>query len=508
MVLKHQILIVILAAVGGLPLGASPRGAESRSAKEPDPPRVVELCGTPAEIGETWGTVNRSAIRNAMEQYRAKARAENVSEETLIERARPFLDIAQRIAPHWIDEARAIAPAAGVDADLYLSMLANAPRNIGFHECTSYAVSKQFTQDSAILFHKNRDNVDCEQAAYVLTSSVARVNKFMAVSNASTVDCSMMVNDKGLAGSADYPAHLTRKDDPNALLPAEAEPRYRGMMNGFLLRHIAERASDCAQALNIIQDVVAKGYYAGGTVNGTHWLFVDRLGTILEVSSNSRHVASKIHAQKVYFSRLDQSAAAVRLRQAERPIDFHCFHDVSRDSSICHASSISGMTVEIDAEHPAVLTSAWFSLPARSLSFPVFMGGRKTPGCLVNGDLYKAGKSPTTDRSQWEALEKRAYADKQRLAGKVAARLKAEPSAEVADLLDDWTEAVADKQYAIVRQSGRTTTESTVPEPDGGVWAARRLAAGVTSGLDPAELPLTHGRYTFLGTKPGNATGY
>ena len=69
--------------------------------------------------------------------------------------------------------------------------------------------------DGATLFHKNRDNVDCEQAAYVLASSLAGVNKFIAVSNASAVNCSMMVNDKGLAGSADYPAHLTRKGDPH-----------------------------------------------------------------------------------------------------------------------------------------------------------------------------------------------------------------------------------------------------------------------------------------------------
>ena len=148
----------------------------------------------------------------------------------------------------------AIATAAGLDADLYLSYLANAPRGIGFHECTSYAVAKEFTQDHAIFFHKNRDNVDCEQAAYVLASSVTGVNKFIAITNASAVNCSMMVNDKGLAGSGDYPAHLTRKGDPHALLPEAAEPRFRGMMNDFLLRHIAERTADCSQALNVIQD--------------------------------------------------------------------------------------------------------------------------------------------------------------------------------------------------------------------------------------------------------------
>jgi len=422
------------------------------AAEEPAAPITVDLCGTPIEIGQRWGTVNRQAIGGAMEQYLTRARKEKLSEQTLLERAQPFVEIVKRVAPHWIEEARAIARAAGVDADLYLSYLANWPRGIGFHECTSYAVAREFTLDKAIFFHKNRDNVDCEQAAYVLATSVAGVNKFIAVSNASSINCSMMVNDKGLAGSGDYPAHLTRKGDPLALLPEPAEPRFRGMMNDFLLRHIAERAADCSQALNIIQDFSKHGYYAGGTVNGTHWLFVDRTGTVMEVSSNARHVVSKIHTQKVYFSRMDGSPAAARLRQAAEPIDFHLFHNASRDPSICLRSSISGMTVEIDAEHPDVLSCAWISLPAKSLSFPVFMGARKTPGCLVSGELYKIGKPLDAEKSKWETLERRTHTDKQRLASETLGLLAAEKTAEAIDLLDERTQTAANAQLAILKQ--------------------------------------------------------
>ncbi len=73
---------------------------------------------------------------------------------------------------------------------------------------------------------------------------------------------------------------------------------------------------------------MAKGYYAGGTVNGTHWLS----STSWERSWRSaatRGSASKIHRkQKVYSAGLNRARAAVRLRQAERPIDFHCVHNV------------------------------------------------------------------------------------------------------------------------------------------------------------------------------------
>ena len=43
----------------------------------------------------------------------------------------------------------------------------------------------------------------------------------------------------------------------------------------------AVAASVCAGALEILQQVVGRGLYAGGAQTGTHWLFVDRalLGT-------------------------------------------------------------------------------------------------------------------------------------------------------------------------------------------------------------------------------------
>lgn len=412
------------------------------SAQQHATPTAVDLCGTPAEIGATWGSVNRQALRRAMERYLARAKTEKLSEKTLLERAQFFVNIVKRIAPHWIEEARAVARAAGLDADLYLSFLANTPRAIGFHECTSYAVSREFTQGHAIFFHKNRDNVDCEQAAYILASSVKGV-KFIAVSNASAVNCSMMVNDQGLAGSGDYPAHLTRKGDPGALLPAAAEPRYRGMMNDFLLRHIAEKASDCSQALCIIQDFTKRGYYAGGTVNGTHWLFVDRTGTIMEVSSNARHVVSKIHTQKVYFSRLDGSPAAKRLHEAGHPIDFHLFHNVSRDPSICLKSSISGMTVEIDPTHPEALTCAWVSLPAHAVSFPLLMGQTQTPACLLSGEAYSLGRQTSGKRPLWEDVEQTVHASKERLKEKILASTSVDEAKQAAKPLDSWAQQQA-----------------------------------------------------------------
>lgn len=406
---------------------------------------MLRLGGSPEEVGRTWGEINRQVIvREVQEHYVKRAAAAGISRDALLERSRAFVRIVQQIAPHWLEEARAVAQAAGIDEDLYIAFLGGRPRDLFLHECTSYAVSREHAHQGAIFFHKTRDNVDKEQAAYILESSLPGVHKFIGVCDASGISCSMMVNDQGLAGAADYPAHLTRQGDPSALLPEAAEPQYRGMMGGSILRHVAERASNCREALTIVEDFVRKGYYAGGHVNGNHWLFVDREGVILEVSNNTRHVASRFHRQKVYFSRLDSSAAAKRLREAQGPIDFALFHGVSRDPSICLKSSISGMSVEIDPDRPSLLTCAWISLPARAGSFPLMMGQTKTPRCLLNGQAYLLGKVAKAEPQTWENLERAAHADKERLKGRVLAAGASGGETAAAEALERWSQGQAE----------------------------------------------------------------
>ena len=409
---------------------------------------MVRLAGTPEQIGTIWGEMNKEIIASDIEAaYVKRATAAGISRETLLERSAASVRIIEEIAPHWLDEARAIARAAGVPEDLYIAYLDGAVRSRFLHEdpeeCTSYAVSPNHAGDGAIMFHKTRDNRGTPQAVYIVESSLEEINKFIAVSNATgLLGFSMMVNEKGLAGSGDYPAN--RKKDSSTLHLEPAPNKFRGIMSGTILRHIAERASNCAEALAIIEDCVAKGWYSGGNVGGTHWLFVDREGTILEVCNNPGHVVSKRHTQKAYFSRRNKSAAARRLREADRPIDFHLFHNVARDPSICLASSISGMTVEIDPSHPDLFTCAWISLPVKSVSFPLLMGQTSTPACLLNGEAYLLGTKTKGKTPLWEAIERDTHAAKELLTEKVGAGLSASKSDKTAQALNQWSQAQAE----------------------------------------------------------------
>ncbi len=403
---------------------------------------MIRVAGTPEQIGTIWGELNKQIILRDMDaQYLKPAAAAGLSRETLIARSAAHVRIAKKIAPHWLEEARAIARAAGVDEDLYVAFVGGQARKRFLHECTSYAVSREHARDGAILFHKTRDNVDRPQATPIVESSLEGINKFVAVTDASRIQCSLMVNDKGLAGSGDYPAD--RKKDSSSLRLEPAEPQYRGLMSGSILRYIAERASSCAEALAIIEDFVAKGYYSGGKIKGSHWLFVDRRGVVLEVCNNSRHVVSKVHTQKVYFSRLNKSAVVRRLREAEA-IDFHLFHNISRVRPLLTGQSISGMTVEIDPDRPDVLTCAWITLPVRAVAFPVFMGQSRMPACLVDGTAYGLGKKSPPQTPRWEAMERSMRAEKERLKEKVKASIAAgNPARSHVDMLEQWSAAQA-----------------------------------------------------------------
>jgi len=423
-----------------------------------DGPSMVRVAGTPEQIGKIWGEMNKDVIARDMNAtYLKKAAEAGISREVLIARSAAFVRISKEIAPHWLEEAAATARAAGVDEDIYIAFVDGQSRNRFLHEdalveCTSYAVSRDHARDGAILFHKTRDNVDRPQMAVIVDSSLDTINKFVTITDGSRLRCSMMVNEQGLAGSGDYPAH--RKKDSSTLHLEPAAPQYRGLMGGSILRHIAERASTSAEALAIIEDFVEKGYYSGGDVNGSHWLFVDREGVILEVCNNARHVVSMVHTQKAYFSRLNKSPAARRLREATEPIDFALFQSISRDPSICFKSSISGMTVEIDPDHPELFTCAWIALPVRAAAFPLFMGQTCTPAVLADGAACASGKESPPQVSRWEAMEQAMHAEKERFETELRESIAAgNPTQAHVELLEEWSRDQAAMLVEALKQS-------------------------------------------------------
>lgn len=389
---------------------------------------MIDISGSPREIGRIRGDITGDAIRSRVEKY-LKTQQRDIPLETLKFYAQPGVDRVREIAPHWLEELEATAETAGVDPDIYIALqfagLLFSARGRGWqelcteraeleHECTSYAATGEAAENKGIFYHKTRDNVRSTQRAYIKTSDLPGIYKYIQVATIS-------INERGLAMSGDYGG------------PRPEIPRYRGRFS--FAQHIMERAADCDEALAILQDFVAKGWYAGGTRTGQRWTIVDRHGNILDVTNSSDPDSLKWNYVKNGGPHITRTSAK-RLRETEKPVSFLTFRDISRDTLV--KSSIAGCTVDIHPEYPEYLSMIWISFPARSLPFLLFSGGRKTPLPLYDGTVDDIGWKSEISFDVIRELEQTLYEEGKRFQSELYELIKAGRSGEVAGMIDEW----------------------------------------------------------------------
>jgi len=346
----------------------------------------VAISGTSEQIAAAWAQVNGRLIKKHVTNFLADLKQRNIPRSKLLHQTDVFIAIAKKYGSHWLDEATCLAKACRLKPEIYIGYMASVYRSLlCAEECTSYTISKKVTAGDKVLFHKTRDNEKKEQSAFILTPAGKKLNKFIAVTDAAVIGCMMMVNEKGLAGSADTYAQFK-----------SGKPVYEGLMNVFMLRLIAERAADCLEAIDIIKEFTAKRLYAGGTIDGTHWLLTDKTGTSYEVCSNACEVTSRRITEDFYVS-CPRKGIPQAYKKLPKPVTFHKFHSLSRLPGMCLNTSVSGMTVEIDPLRPDIDTCAWIGLPAKSYLLPLMMGGSATPYGLLSGGVYTRGETAVLD---------------------------------------------------------------------------------------------------------------
>jgi hypothetical protein len=399
----------------------------------PEIPRITEvgmvrIAGSPQQIGRIRGKYEGESIQKTVEAFLATTQREQVPMQTLEFYAQPGIERVGQIAPHWLEEMSVMAETAGVAPDLYLtymySNLIFSSRGKGWrelctefpHECTSYAATGPVTENHGIFWHKTRDNVPSTQSAYIVTSDIPGIYKFVQIAT-------MAVNEKGLVSSGDWGG------------PEPTVPRYRGRIN--FTRHIMEKAADCDEALAILQDVVGRGWYVGGTRVGQRWTIVDRRGRILDVTHSSDVDSLKWQYVDNGGPHITRESAQ-RLLEVERPLPFLTFHDVSRDTLV--KSSIAGCTVEVHPEYPEYLTIVWASFPARSLPFALFTGGTKTPVPLLDGTVDAMGNRARMSFEGIRELERSLYRECKNLQQRLYSLIEKEREKEVPDIIDAWVQ--------------------------------------------------------------------
>lgn len=341
---------------------------------------MVSLTGSPHHLGGLWGAMNRADIVAHLEEFLHIARHEHrLDEPTLVARSQPQVRIIEQLAPHWLDEAAAIAHAAGIDRDLYLACLCGRYRGLLFaEECTSYAAVGGATADARPLFHKNRDNVARPQAFYRKETIVAgrSLLPFISVGDTSDTGAMVMVNAAGLAGSADV-AH------------PEPDPYHQGLMNPYGLRHIAENATTCGEAVEILRLMTDRGWYAGGTW-ATNWTFADRHGRAMVVFNAHRKVEITAHTQDGHVQTAERPGLRELLTSRHGALTPADLNEASRLAGVCVAGNCSSLTLQIDPDRPELFTCAWAALgKADECGYlPLYMGAVAFPDKYANGSLF------------------------------------------------------------------------------------------------------------------------
>lgn len=335
---------------------------------------MVNLTGSPAHVGRIWGEINRTHILAHLQEFlRIASDDHSLTETDLVERSQPQARIIEQLAPHWQEEALAIASAAGVPHDLYQACLVGKYRKLLFAEdCTSYAAVGTASADGRPLFHKNRDNPARPQAFY--RKHTLGLLPYLSVGDTSDTGCMMMVNGAGLAGSADV-AH------------PEPDPYYGGLMNPYGLRHIAETASTCDEAVEIVRMMTDRGWYAGGTW-ATNWTFADATGRAMVVFNAHKLVEIVSDTRDGFVQTAEREGLQELL--TSKPLTVADLNAASRLPSVCVASNCSSLTVVIDPDAPALLTCAWAALGKadETLYAPLFMGAEATPRAYLDGTLF------------------------------------------------------------------------------------------------------------------------
>ncbi len=373
--------------------------------------------GAPEEIGWQYGTQLKDAIHENIRSYWEIARDHRYERGNILEMARNREKTIKEIAPHLLNELKAMAEASNTSYDDVLSLNLCSEIIQGSHGgCTSWIATGDATLNGDSIYHKNRDSRRGTQVVVKIIPD--RGHPFHAVVTAGQNGIAAGINKFGLAAGN------------NAVATWAINPFGAGSL--VVNRLIVERCDSVDSAYDMLKNMVKKHKIAGGSM---FFVVDEEKGAIIEVTGFSLSsykesiIVDDVGYRSNYFIVLKKYSlfsalsedCIIRYKAAKQFLErkkgnftiYDCnelsrHHHVRKggmiseyEGSICGhpksggSSTLLGVTFQVNETYPNELSVMWVALglPCNTLYVPLHIISTEICEVYLNGDAWRASES-------------------------------------------------------------------------------------------------------------------
>ncbi len=340
---------------------------------------MIALRGKAEEVGRLFGKVAKKSIEELAFSFKPLNNWKS--------RVGQFADIVEEVAPHWLEEGKAICDSSGTDFQFFL---AYNLASLG-DECTSLIALS--TESGFPILHKNRDFAIQRQSFFI--KRIEGCYKFIGGASPLDLGVAYFLNEAGLAGASNTGGY------------SDIEPSY-GLLDRHLLRLIAERASNRREALNIANDMLERGFLSTeGENRGFILLLLDKEGGMvieytpeelrweeakegLLIRSNCFLLLNNKKEDLSSQQRLQRACGLLGGKGRIKPEDIWLVaSDREGSYPICSKHTVGALTVILHPLlHSLSLAFAFPGPPDKAIPFPLSIASEETPEELIRGDYW------------------------------------------------------------------------------------------------------------------------
>ena len=281
--------------------------------------KAVFLVGDAAEVGAVQGQLQRAVLTERIHRTLRRAEAAGTT-QLLIERAARFEAVLAQAAPHWLEEARALAAAAEIEAahllalnclpadfwgESYFPAPLSDTKNLeetvspveaqGYEpllggDCTTFFALGEATLAGETLLHKNRDERDEAQCLYI--KQINGFNRFVGGGDIGHLGTSHLHTEDFWVGA---------NNTGSAVLPVEYEDCI--LNDGHVLRYLAEHCDSLDGIVPMMHELIDQHWLGGGGVN---------MGMIMVFADATRGLIVEATSRRLAYEWFDGDAMAVR----------------------------------------------------------------------------------------------------------------------------------------------------------------------------------------------------